>query len=333
MSQGEGSGQTRAVRVLRWLVRLGGGFLVLLAGLAWRWHVTGLPPFLDVGRNAWAIATYSGAEPFHLRPRSATPALTGRDVRDRPSWFVADPFMLRRDGRWHLFFESLTKGPFHGDIGYASSADGLAWQYHQVVLDEPWHLSFPLVFEHAGEVYMTPESFEHRQVRLYRGAPFPLRWEPVATLVDGRDLLDPVVFEVAGHWYMFASVPGGRRLHLLHAPALTGPWTDHPASPVVEDDPRRARPAGRVVVHQGRRWRLAQDGDGDYGRAVRAIEILEITPTTYREAPGLPEPFLAAGQGWNGRGMHHADLHLVDGTWWAAVDGRGEYRRFGLGFF
>lgn len=40
-----------------------------------------------------------------------------------------------------------------GDIGVAESSDGGAtWSYLGIALDEPWHLSYPFVFQWKGEV-------------------------------------------------------------------------------------------------------------------------------------------------------------------------------------
>lgn len=66
---------------------------------------------------------------------------------------MADPFLLQRGDKLYLFYE--TKAALHGkgQIGMAISADGgLSFQHQRVVLDTPWHLSYPFVFEHKGQV-------------------------------------------------------------------------------------------------------------------------------------------------------------------------------------
>jgi hypothetical protein len=40
-----------------------------------------------------------------------------------------------------------------GDIGAAVSEDGgMTFKHIGIVLDEPWHLSYPFVFKHEGKV-------------------------------------------------------------------------------------------------------------------------------------------------------------------------------------
>src|SRR5262249_34417850 len=70
--------------------------------------------FLDTYRKdkydaLWAIGLYTGESPLQLRPAPGTrnPVLTRSDVTDVPAVFVADPFLLRTSGVWHMFFEVL----------------------------------------------------------------------------------------------------------------------------------------------------------------------------------------------------------------------------------
>jgi hypothetical protein len=71
-------------------------------------------------------------------------------------------------------------------------------------------------------------------------------------------------------------------LHVWFAETLRGPFTPHPANPVLSNVVG-ARPAGRIVRDNGRLLRPAQDGSGEYGRAIVVNEILALTPTEYRE--------------------------------------------------
>jgi hypothetical protein len=106
------------------------------------------------------------------------------------------------------------------------------------------------------------------------------------------------------------------------ADGLLGPWHEHPASPLVRDDKRKARPAGRVIVHGEQVVRLAQDCFPRYGSSVRAFEVCELTPTSYREVESRSSPLLAPdGSDWNAAGMHQLDLHPYNGGWIACVDG------------
>jgi hypothetical protein len=285
--------------------------------------VTGLP----LPEDPWSIGLFAGPDPLHLAPRPgvANPILTREHVTDVRAAFVADPFLLRREDGWHLFFEVLNHDRGVGEIGWASSPDAAIWSYRGIVLREPFHLSYPCVFEHGGEVFMVPETLDAGAVRLYRADPFPARWIPVADLISGT-LADPTPFRFDGLWWMFACPAPYRHdaLSLFCAEALCGPWREHPASPLIENDKTRARPGGRVVSANGRLHRFAQDCEPRYGSAVRAFEITGLTRTAYSERECPESPLLGPGQAaWNGRGMHHVDAWPVSpGRWIAAVDGK-----------
>lgn len=274
----------------------------------------------------WTIGIYAGASPFHLLPPAeiSNPVLTCRSVSDVPAAFVADPFMVRAGGAWYMFFEVFNRQTDKGEIGLAISEDGLAWAYQHVVLAEPFHLSYPYVFEWENEYYMIPETLGANAVRLYKATTFPMRWSPLGSLIEGS-LADPSIFFFDNRWWMFACSTPYRHdtLRLFHAPDLLGAWTEHPAGPIVEGDKRRARPGGRVLVSGRKIIRFAQDCFPIYGAGVRAFEISELTAESYREEETRRSPVLAAsGGGWNRLGMHNVDPHHVsEGRWVACVDG------------
>lgn len=285
-----------------------------------------LPPAKD---QIWSIGIYAGESPFDLEPLAGVPnpILTCQDISDVPAKFVADPFMIQADGTWHMFFEVFNQQTNKGEIGLATSETGDAWIYHEIVLSEPFHLSYPHVFEWNGDYYMTPETLCGEAVRLYKATDFPTRWTCLGSLISGS-CADPSIFQYDGRWWMFTcSTPYQHdMLRLYLADEIMGEWSEHPASPIVDGNKCKARPGGRVLVLDNTIVRFAQDCVPDYGTQVRAFEVSELTTNTYVEKENSKSPILSAsGQGWNQTGMHHIDAHLMkDGRWLACVDGSTE---------
>jgi hypothetical protein len=276
----------------------------------------------------WAIGIYAGASPLSLAPAAgaANPVLRGTALRNLPAAaFVADPFMLRQGDLWHMFFEVWNEDTGRGEIAHATSRDARRWDCTGVVLRESFHLSYPHVFNWQGDCYMTPETLGAGCIRLYRARRFPDRWECAAELVAGA-LADPTPCRFDGRWWLFACPNPATHdaLALYGAARLEGPWQEHPASPIVTGDARRARPAGRVTPWNGGLLRFAQDCYPAYGTGVRALRVTEISPDAYREEEAAESPVLAPGEApWCAQGMHHLDAHLLpDGSWIACVDGR-----------
>ena len=246
------------------------------------------------------------------------------DISDVPAAFVADPFMIEVYGLWYMFFEVMNSQSDKGEIALAVSANGLNWEYRQIVLAEPFHLSYPYVFEWQGAHYMIPETKQPCTVTLYKANPFPTHWSVVGRLIKGEGA-DSSIFHFEGKWWLFTCATPFQHdtLRLYFADDLLGPWIEHPASPIVEGNHRIARPGGRVLALDGKAIRFAQDCYPIYGSEVRAFEISTLTPTDYREHEATESPILGpSGKGWNKSGMHTVDPHLVrKGRWLACVDG------------
>jgi len=245
----------------------------------------------------WRRRMWGGEDPWFLALRTArtpidpaAPAVGAITALVAPAGrYWADPCIVEHAGERLLFIEEYGYRDSRGVIVCVRlDADGSAHRLG-IALEESWHLSYPQAFEADGAWYLTVESGSVRKAGLYRAASFPLRWEHVGDLLDGCVCVDPTLHRHGEHWYLFANVSesGGStcdELFLFVADTLHGPYRPHPANPIV-CDVRRARPAGRLFERDGRLIRPAQDCAPDYGAAIVFNEVLELSPTAYREQP------------------------------------------------
>jgi len=280
-------------------------------------------------REIWSIGIYEGPSPILLGPATdiKNPVFTAQQVTDVKARFVADPFMVKHNNEFHLFFEVLNNTREKGEIGYARSHNMKEWLYGGIVLRERFHLSYPYVFFYEGDMYMLPECADSHEVKLYKATAFPLRWEYAATLIRSKKryppLLDPSIVHHEGRWYLFSNARKVNDLNLFSSEALLGPWTEHPQSPILTASPHFARPGGRVIKDGEAIYRYAQDGIPNYGSKVWAFRIIELSAGSYREEKVPGDAIVGAGQeGWNNRGMHTIDAHQQENRKWIAlVDG------------
>lgn len=278
--------------------------------------------------DIWSVGIYNlevQDRSLKLHARPGNPVLTAADITDIPARFVADPFLIRDQEKFYLFFEVL--GVDRGVIGLATSADGLRWRYERVVLEEPFHLSYPNVFKWKDEYYLVPESVAVNSVRLYKATHFPDGWKFLKPIIADRALVDSTVLIHQDLLWLFSSSQDGQNLHLFYADRPEGPWHEHPESPIVSGNGRDARPAGNILDTGERLIRFSQDSQeyGEkYGKAVRGFEIMTLTREEYRERPLEDNPLLkGSGAGWNGMGMHQISAWPLNGERWiAAVDGK-----------
>ncbi len=199
--------------------------------------------------------------------------------------YLADPFGLVRGDTLHVFVEAFDYRRKHAVIErHAFNRQDLTLLGRSIVLARPFHLSYPQVFEHEGEVWMVPESFQAGEIALYRATDDSLdHWERDCALLGGLPGADASLIEHGGRWWMFYSLvgPGARdqrELHMAHAPALAGPWTPLAGNPV-RVDRSGARPAGRpFIASDGALTLPVQDSSGGYGGAVRLLRFTHLSP-------------------------------------------------------
>lgn len=212
-----------------------------------------------------------------------------RRLTPPPDRVWADPFIVQVNGQTVVMFEEHILSRPHAHISAMTVAADGTFGAPEMVLERPYHLSYPFVFEHHGQWYMIPETRGHRTVEMYISRDFPRRWELCRTLLDNVDAVDATLWKDDQRWWMFAGIIESRGaytwtdLHLYYTDdPVAGEWRPHALNPVVADV-RRSRPAGRLFHHNGVLYRPAQDGSVRYGYGLRMHEVTELTLEGYRE--------------------------------------------------
>ncbi|SFL11043.1 hypothetical protein SAMN03159341_103267 [Paenibacillus sp. 1_12] len=293
-------------------------------------HIQKLVNWLYLIRNGmnipiWSIAVFMTNDVVSAKSLQEMnldiPTLQASDVNDVQAEFVADPFIIRHDSQFYMFFEVMNKVSGRGEIAAAVSLDGVKWDYQQIVIREPFHISYPQVFKVKDDIYMIPETIEANRVLLYKAKQFPILWEKTSELLDGH-YLDPSVIEYAGKWWMFAGTEE-RNLHLFAADTLEGPWSEHPSSPIITNDISITRPGGRLIVSGDHLYRYTQNCYPYYGISVKEFKVKALSETEYEEEE--ISQIMSGTQkdsDWRRDGMHHIDqLRIDDNQWLVAVDG------------
>lgn len=314
----------KTIIVLILLVSLAIGSVPLVGRNRMIGFITSLP-YINKGSSTWSIGIYSATskEPLNFRQEEdiKNPVLEAEDVTDVRADFVADPFMIKKKKKWYMFMEVMVE---QGEIGMATSTNGLNWEYKKIVLDEPFHLSYPCVFKHEGTYYMIPETHQKNSIRLYKAKKFPEKWNFEKTLLSGKDFVDSTIFQYNGYWWIFSETDpeGNSTLRLYYSKELKGDWKEHPESPIINENSNIARPGGRVVVLDHQLIRYTQDDKPTYGNRVRAYLITSLTKTSYEEHESKINPTLVkGGNSWRADGMHNIDPHPVENKWIACIDG------------
>lgn len=233
--------------------------------------------------------------------------------------FIADPFGLWRDGRLYVFVETYDYRVRVGEIEVLVYDADLKPIERRPVLREPWHLSYPVVFEAEGETWLLPEAHRSKRLTLYRCVQWPDRWQAAHTIALDAVPVDASPLWHEGRWWLFYT--GATReadkmsaLHVAWAERLAGPWTPHPLNPV-RVDVTSSRPGGTPFVQDGAVVLPVQDCARTYGGAIRALRITKLTDTEF-EAEAGPAMIAPADCAPFVEGLHTlaaaGDVTLVD---------------------
>ena len=154
-----------------------------------------------------------------------------------------------------------------------------------IVIDRPWHLSYPFLWREGGEIWCIPEMAQAGRIQLFRAEAFPDRWAEGPVLVDVFAGIDPTLHHDGERYWLFAGnardLPNAR-LYLFYSQQLDGPWQRHPWNPI-RCDLRNSRSAGPLFMHEGQLFRPAQDCSSVYGGAVVLNRVHELSPNAFHE--------------------------------------------------
>jgi hypothetical protein len=204
--------------------------------------------------------------------------------------FWADPFVLTRDGKHYIFIEELKYKTWKGHISVIVVDNQNKPVEIRKVLERPYHLSYPGIFEHNGEIFMVPETSRNRTIELYKCTEFPSKWEFVMNLMENVYANDTTLIFYQDKWWMFTSIDetdgkvnSSDELFLFCSKdLLSSKWEKHSANPVISDS-RVARPAGKLFFMDGNLYRPSQNNEGIYGRAININKVKSLGSEIYEE--------------------------------------------------
>jgi hypothetical protein len=206
--------------------------------------------------------------------------------RDR---FWADPHVFFKDDAYYIFIEEYIYKKKKAHISLIEMQQSGKYSNPVKVLEEPFHLSYPHIFEHDGILYMIPETRRAKSINLYQCTDFPTEWKHRATLMDSVNAVDSTILFHKNKWWLFTNIaePEGtlnvNELFLFYSDNLLSQnWNSHPNNPVISDV-KRARSAGKIFERNGILYRPSQCCNPWYGYGIKLNEIIELTETDYLE--------------------------------------------------
>jgi hypothetical protein len=198
--------------------------------------------------------------------------------------FWADPFPVRHEGKYFLFFEEFLYEENKAHISVMELSKSGAGE-SRPVLKRPYHLSYPFMFRWKDRHFMIPETGANRTVEVYGCEAFPEEWKLETVLFEDVAARDATLLDLDGLWWMFVAMADtgfSDELHIYYGATPFGPWKPHKRNPV-KSDVRNSRPAGRPFQWNGDLYRPAQDSSHRYGYGMKINKLVRLTPTEFVE--------------------------------------------------
>eukprot|EP00943_MAST-04B_sp_MAST-4B-sp1_P004024 g4024.t1 len=316
----------------------------------------------------WAVATYqsTGIDPINyntatifnpvqtaadVKPSSKLKKKTGRNTPSNDNikaLFVADPFLVpyyyndankivsdrkqyEHDNKaWFMFTEILDSNDQKGKIGLHVSNNNLnSFTFKGLVLEEPWHLSFPYIIPYKNEFYMTTSGTSGIISKpyflwLYKAVKYPYKWGRFKMILDDQTdspPVDPAIIVYNDVYYLFTrdntlnNGEGMERLFYNTNGLYEGRYVEHPMSRKYN-----VRQSGRIVFNADvikPHWVVFHHTD----KYVYGLKLSNLTTTTYRYDFKQQTLLLAPIENSNfaKNGMHTLSLVRTDKNKWVGV--------------
>ena len=214
----------------------------------------------------------------------------GIQIKNPPNRFFADPFVITRDEKTICYVEDYCYKKKRACITAIEIIDNKNYLILDPVIQEPFHLSFPFLFEYQQELYMVPETSKSNSVRLYKCVEFPLKWEYQKDILRNVSVVDSMIFEYDGKWWLLCNMAiGGASDHSSTLMAfysenpLSDDWIAHELNPLIFDS-NIARNGGILDVNSRFPIRSRQkQGFNLYGTGLTLAKINNLTPSSFSE--------------------------------------------------
>lgn len=219
--------------------------------------------FSKFAEGGWNIAVRTAASGTILTDQTAPFQLVPNSWR---SW-AADPFIFDYDGTVYIFAELFDYIKRRGRIGYTCLKNG-KWQRWKIVIDEPFHMSYPNIFIQDNTVYMIPETSADRTLRLYKAVQFPDKWELDRVIARDVAFVDTTFYRHDGKLCAITTDIADEPLHRDFVLTFDDRLELLSKEEIQETQLPLSRCGGNFFMYGADTIRVSQNCDGHYGNAL-----------------------------------------------------------------
>jgi len=212
----------------------------------------------------------------------------GIRIKNPPNHFLADPFVISANGENYCFVEDYDYTISRGHIAVYKLFEKGSERIGKAIV-EPFHMSYPYIFEYQSKYYMCPETRQNKDIRLYECESFPNKWKLKKIIMSNVSAVDTTIFKKDSNWWLFTNIDPNNmgdnctELFIYYSDnPLTDTWIPHKKNPVFIDS-MKARMGG-ILFDQNIIYRVSQQqGFNMYGKSASINQIIDLSPENYKE--------------------------------------------------
>jgi hypothetical protein len=203
--------------------------------------------------------------------------------------FLADPFLVKRNGKLFCFAEEFDYKKKKGKI-ICFKLNENKFDNKKIILRENFHLSFPYIFEFQDKLFMCPDTSEISEIRLYVCVNFPYKWKFYKTIFKNIKAVDTMIFKKKNIWWMLTNVDRSLSgdfnhdlsIYYSNNGPLTNRWHEHSKNPI-KNNSEGSRNAG-LIIKKNKIIRVSQNhGFDNYGESINFNDIISVHKNHYKE--------------------------------------------------
>ncbi len=204
-------------------------------------------------------------------------------IKNTWKYCAADPFVFVHNNKTYIFAELINVLNKRGEIGYCIYDAGVFTKWTSVI-QEPYHLSYPFIFEQDGNIYIIPESNKGNNLCVYEATDFPEKWKKIRVLKQNVKYVDTTFLEDNGRIFAFTyDISDQNNKKLLMYSCGKEMIPEDESYITISNDDAVARPGGKFFDFNGKTIRVSQNCKEYYGKGLVFSEIKSIDSASYIE--------------------------------------------------
>lgn len=196
--------------------------------------------------------------------------------------YLADPFLYKHENALQIIAEEYDYKLRKAKLVSWKAAD---FSSKKVALQSTNHVSYPSIILNKGTTFCMPESYQSNSVSIYKFDDFQNEFHLSQTLIRNIKAVDSTLYFDGTLFWMFYTLEGdvnNTYLYLRYSPSLDSEFIEHPLNPIVCDI-TSSRPAGNLLMHEGKLFRPTQDCSVTYGWKIHFMEVKLLNTNSYHE--------------------------------------------------